>query len=215
MKHWLGCLAVLGLAACGGGVKVGDWEPTSPDKPGPAPGSMEAMVAKEEALYARFRDNTGGEILAPSVPTKGRAQFTGVAAFDKRRKTTVTVRNGQRTVTLSTPQYAGKATLDADFERSTVSGKITDFKAANGARMTGEMTLAKTTITGTQFGNNSGQAIKGNLAEDGRNMPINTGFYNGKFVGAKADGMIVDLFLMMGQPGGGQSSLSGTIHAAR
>ncbi|MFD1882808.1 transferrin-binding protein-like solute binding protein [Paracoccus pacificus] len=150
------------LAACGGGSSGGDNGVVVPPQR-----SFAELTAETNRLSAKFKRLQATPV--ENMPTAGTARYTGIGG--------VAIRNTDGTSTAG----LGEARVDADFARSTISGRINQIKSdPRGAAVSGEIGLNGTISRQTVIGTTSGK-----LTVNGEAFTTNTNLV-GTFAGNTA-----------------------------
>ena len=166
-----GCSVILALtlAACGGGSSGNGGSSGG----GSGPGSYNQLIADGQEIYSEYNLGSGNfadYTRATQMPQSGKTRYTGVGAVELGDDG----RDGK---------VAGRAQVVADFSDSSVSGTITDFRAAPGHRTAG----GKLTLGGNIHGGAVIGDIRGNINANGQGHRINAPM-EGAFLGDDADG---------------------------
>lgn len=208
-----GLAVSLSISACSGG---------GGDPKAAAPESFTTLRDREHALLsAYYTPNADGDADrtlslnltgASAVPTMGRADYSGVAAFGENRVPRYAEGPGKHTPERPAADYYGQAKFNVDFDSSIVSAKITDFTDASHQLIDGEMTIEGLRINGNQL---NGGKVDGTIEIDGALRNIETGTAFGVFLGNQGEAIHGNIALTREDSDGGTKSESGHFIAGK
>lgn len=180
MRVTVSLLAILGLAACGGGGGGSRAERLSYDQLG----------KQGTTIIAKYKNASVTD--ASAMPKAGKATYNGVAAFVTDEYFVDDVAG-----IADDADVLAKMTLRADFRKSTVSGNLTNFVGPENEKASGTVALGEAEIVGSEF---DGGTVSGRIHDHTNKTDIVVnGHYSGAFVGPNAKGAVG---LMMFQANG-------------